>query len=89
MRHQLLVAMVLASVFSISSAATQAGPSQWPVCAELDAAAMWDIEEAGQSQQIAGEKVAAAFFLVIKARIACEEGRLSEAVGIYDDVSFD
>ena len=50
---------------------------------------MWDIEEAGQSQQISGEKVAAAFFLVMKARIACEEGRLSEAVAIYDDVSFD
>ena len=89
MRQQLLVAMVLALVFSCSSAATQADPSPWPVCAELDAAAMWDIEEAGQAQQISGEKVAAAFFLVMKARIACEEGRLSEAVAFYDDASLD
>ncbi len=89
MRHQSLVATILALVFSCSSATTQARPSHWPVCAELDAAAMWHIEEAGEAQQISGEKVAAAFFLVMRARRACAEGRLSEAVGIYDDVSFD
>ena len=64
-------------------------PSHWPVCAELDAAATWGIEEAGQTQQVSGDQLAAAFFLVMKARSACEAGRLSEAVAIYDDASLD
>jgi predicted outer membrane protein len=90
MPHQSLGAIFLALVLSSASAATQeVSPSHWPVCAELDAAAMWEIEEAGQTQQISSEKLAAAFFLVMKARRACEEGRLSDAVAIYDDVSFD
>ena len=90
MKHQSLGVMFLALAFSCSSAATQeVSPSPWPVCAELDAAAVWGIEEAGQAQQVSGEKLAAAFFLVMKARIACAEGRLSEAVSIYDDASFD
>jgi hypothetical protein len=90
MRHQSLGATFLALICSCSIAATQeAKPSHWPLCAELDAAAIWQIEEAGETQQISGEKVAAAFFLVMKARSACAEGRLSEAVAIYDDASFD
>ena len=86
MRHQSFCVTSLASVLSCSSAATQEGaPSHWPVCAELDAAAIWGIEEAGTTQQISGEKLVAAFFLVMKARSACPEGRLSEAVAIYGD----
>lgn len=90
MPHQSLAAIFLASILSCASAAAQEkAPAHWPVCAELDAAAIWGIEEAGQTQQVSGEKLAAAFFLVMKARSACEEGRLSEAVAIYDDVSLD
>jgi hypothetical protein len=89
MPHQSLGAIFLALILSSASAATQVSPSHWPVCAELDAAAIWEIEEAGQTQQISSEKLADAFFLVMKARRACEEGRLSDAVAIYDDVSFD
>ena len=90
MRHRSLAAFFLVLFSSYSSfAIQQSSPPHWPVCAELDAAAVWDIEEAGQTQQIAGEKLADAFFLVMKARRACEEGRLSDAVAIYDEVSFD
>jgi len=89
MRHQLLVAIVLALVLSGASAAQEKTPPHWPVCAELDAAAIWGIEEAAQTQQVSAEKLAAAFFLVMKARNACEEGRLGEAVAIYDDASLD
>jgi len=90
MQHQSLATFFLALVLSCASAAAQEmTPSHWPVCAELDAAAMWGIEEAGRTQQISGEKLAAAFLLVMKARGACEEGRLSEAVAIYDDASLD
>ena len=90
MPHQSLAAVFLALVLSCASAGAQeVTPSHWPVCAELDAAAIWEIEEAGQTQQISSEKLADAFFLVMKARRACEEGRLSDAVAIYDNVSFD
>jgi len=89
MRHH-LPAMVLALVCSpIGVAAQVPDPPHWPVCAELDLAAMWDIEEAGKMQQLSGERLAAAFFLVMKARNACAEGRLSEAVAIYDEARFD
>ena len=81
MRHRSLVATILALVFSCSSAASPARPSHWPVCAELDAAAMWHIEEAGEAQQISGEKVAAAFFLVMRARRACAGGASSQRGG--------
>jgi len=90
MPHQSLAAVFLALVLSCASAGAQeVTPSHWPVCAELDAAAMWGIEEAGQAQHVSAEKIAAAFFLVMKARSACEAGRLSEAVAIYDDASLD
>ena len=90
MRHHLLAAMVLALACSpIGAAAQVRDPPRWPVCAELDLAAIWDIEEAGKVQQISGERLAAAFLLVMKARNACAEGRLSEAVAIYDEATFD
>jgi hypothetical protein len=90
MRHRLLATIILALVSSPSSAAPQeTAPPHWPVCAELDLAAIWDIEEAAKTQQISGETLAASFFLVMKARNACAEGRLSEAVAIYDDISFE
>ena len=90
MRHRSLAAFSLVLFSSYSClAAQQLAPPHWPVCAELDAAVVWEIEEAGQTQQTSGEKLAAAFFLVMEARRACAEGRLSDAVAIYDDVSFD
>jgi hypothetical protein len=71
------------------AAGQDGSPPHWPICAELDLAAIWGIEDAGKAQEISGEKLAVAFFLVMKARNACAEGRLSEAVAIYDDVMLD
>ena len=84
-----LAAFSLALILSGASAAQEKTPSHWPVCAELDAAATWGIEEAGQTQEVSGDQLAAAFFLVMKARNACEQGRLSEAVALYDDAWLD
>jgi len=60
-----------------------------PLCAELDLAALSGIEMAADTGKIPGDKIAAAFFSLMAARNACAEGRVSQAVSIYDDISFD
>ena len=88
MRH-LLAAMFFALLSSGSNAANEPPSAYLPLCAELDLAAISQIELAASTGQIAGEDIAAAFFLVMDARRACAAGRLSEALAIYDDISFD
>jgi hypothetical protein len=88
MRH-LLAAMVLALFSSASNAANEPPSAYLPLCAELDLAAITSIESAASTGQIASETIAAAFFQVMDARNACAEGRVSEALAIYDDIAFD
>jgi hypothetical protein len=89
MRHHLLTAMLFSALSTTTPAATEE-PRPYPaLCAELDLAAISDIETAAHAQQISGEKLAGAFFSVMKARKACEEGRHDEAIAIYDSIAFD
>jgi len=59
------------------------------LCAQRDLAAISDIESAGDAQQIAAERLAAAFVSVMDARKACAEGRHNDAIAIYDSISFE
>ena len=88
MRH-LLAAFVCAFLSSTSHAANEAPSAYLTLCAELDLAAISDIEAAAVSGQFTGESVASAFFQVMSARRACAEGRVSEAMAIYDEISFE
>lgn len=88
MRH-LLAVIFFALLSSASNAADEPPSAYLPLCAELDLAAISDIELATSTGRIAGEKIAAAFFRVMDARKACAAGRVSEALAIYDDIAFD
>jgi hypothetical protein len=89
MRHHLLAA-ILFSALSTATLASTEEPRQYPrLCAELDLAVISDIESAAHAQQISGEKLAAAFFSVMNARNACDEGRHNEAIAIYRGIAFD
>lgn len=87
--RRLLAALAFALLSSASYAANEPPSAYLPLCAELDLAAISDIELAASTGQVSGEKIAAVFFLVMNARNACTEGRVSEALAIYDDISFD
>ena len=87
MRHRLLTALSLLLVSSASYAIDEPHTAYLRLCAELDLAALSEIEMAANSGEISGEKIAAAFFSVMAARNACGEGRVDQAISIYDDVS--
>ena len=88
MRH-LLATLLLALLPTASNAANEPPSAYLPLCAELDLAAINDIESASRTGLFAGEDIAAAFFKVMDARKACSEGRVSEALSIYDDIALD
>ena len=88
MRH-VFAASILALLSSTCFAADEPPSSYLPLCAELDLAAISDIELASVTGQAPAERIAAAFFQVVEARKACFSGRVSEAVAIYDDISFE
>jgi hypothetical protein len=88
MRH-LFATAFLALLPSASLAANEPPSAYLPLCAELDLAAIIRIELASSTRLTAADDIAAAFFMVMDARKACAEGRVSEALAIYDDIAFD
>ena len=83
----LLVAIYLRSLRHPRRKRTAVGLSG-AVC-RADLATISEIELVASTGQAPGEKIAAAFFHVMGARKACAEGRVSEALATYDDISFD
>jgi hypothetical protein len=82
--------VMLFSVLAMAAAASPDDPLAYPrLCAQRDLAVISDIEAAGDAQQVAAERLAAAFFSVIDARKACAEGRHNDAIAIYDSISFE
>jgi hypothetical protein len=55
-------------------------------CAMRDVELLTSIEEHGEAQDVAGDKLAEAFFTMMAARRACAEGREHDAFAIYDSV---
>lgn len=90
MRNRVLLVVLFALLSGGAAAAAEPPPTVYPrLCAELDLAVISDIELAANTHQIAGEKLAAAFFSLLRARSACAEGRDKEAIAIYDSILFD
>ena len=88
MRH-LFAASIFVLLSSPCLAADEPPSSYLPLCAELDLAAISEIELASITGQAPADKIAAAFFQLIEAREACLNGRVSEALGMYDDITFE
>ena len=59
------------------------------ICAQRDLQLVILIEELGDAQGIAGHKLSDAALGMIRARKACNEGRESMALSIYDTVTLD
>jgi hypothetical protein len=55
-------------------------------CAQRDLQVVTLIEERGDAQDVAASKLLEAYLDMSRARIACIEGRESEALSIYDTV---
>jgi hypothetical protein len=53
-------------------------------CAARDVQFVLALEELGDKQTVAGEKLYAAFVTMLDARHVCFEGRLAEAMQMYD-----
>jgi hypothetical protein len=70
--------------------AAQAGTGQTvsfaPVCAARDLEAVTLIEQRGQGEEMASERVANAAFTMLLAREVCAERRVEEALALYDSI---
>ena len=69
--------------------ATAGEPASIPVvCANRDLQLVTLVEAHGQGNSVAPQMVADAFFVVMQARVACSEGRVRDAVALYDGIEF-
>jgi hypothetical protein len=57
------------------------------ICAQRDIQLVTLLEERGEAQDVAGQKLFEVFFTMVRARNACAEGRESEALSIYNTVT--
>jgi uncharacterized protein YjiS (DUF1127 family) len=58
-----------------------------PICAGADLRLITLIEEHGEAQDIDAEVLAQAFFTVIEARKACNQGHVEAAIKLYESVA--
>jgi hypothetical protein len=56
------------------------------VCSEADLKLTTRIEAHGEAQDVAGEVLAKAFFTVLEARKACNQGQVEAAMKLYDSI---
>jgi hypothetical protein len=76
-------------VFLFSGGATVAGAVEpRAICAARDVQFVTLLEQHGEAQDVAGDQLLEAFFTAVKARAACSEGHIAEAVAIYDSIVF-
>src|SRR5262245_317807 len=57
-----------------------------PICAAADLWLITLIEAHGEAQDVAAETLAQAFFAVMEARKACNEGQVEAAIKIYEGI---
>src|SRR5262245_7652704 len=56
-------------------------------CAARDLKLVTLIEEAGEAKAVPGERLAEAFFTMVKARDLCRAGRVADALAVYDSIT--
>ena len=62
-------------------------PTGSPVCAARDLKLVMLIDELGEAKTVPGERLADAFFTMVKARDLCRAGRIAEALAVYDSIA--
>jgi hypothetical protein len=55
-------------------------------CALKETAAITVIEDHGEAEDLPADRLSAAGLTMFRARLACYEGRVSEALALYDDI---
>jgi hypothetical protein len=65
---------------------TMAAESVPEVCSEADLRLTTRIEAHGEAQDVAPETLAQAFFTVLEARKACNQGHVETAMKLYDSI---
>jgi len=65
---------------------TMAAESVPTVCVEADLKLTTRIEAHGEAQDVAAEVLAQAFFTVLEARKACNQGHVETAMKLYDSI---
>jgi hypothetical protein len=58
-----------------------------PICAEADLRLVTLIEAHGEAQDVPAEILAQAFFTVLEARKACNQGQVEAAMKLYESIS--
>jgi hypothetical protein len=64
----------------------ESAPVLSPICAAADLRFMTLIEAHGEAQDVAAETLAQAFFTVMEARKACNQGRVEAAIKLYEGI---
>jgi hypothetical protein len=62
------------------------GSSFSPLCAAIDLQLVTSIEAHGEAEDVANEQLAKATFTLLEARRVCREGRVTDAVALYDRI---
>jgi hypothetical protein len=57
-----------------------------PICSEADLRLVTLIEAHGEAEDVAADTLAQAFFTVLEARTACNEGRVEAAMKLYEGI---
>jgi hypothetical protein len=94
MRFVPLKRMVVASIFSVAACAVGSGAASadWlsgpfpRVCALQEIKVITLIEEHGEAADVPSDRLAEAGLAMLRARAACYEGRVAEAIALYDEI---
>jgi hypothetical protein len=81
----LILAGIMLSLFGATGALAQA-PSGISLCAARDVEVVILIEDHGDANDVAPERLAKAGLAQMEARAACSQGRVTEGIAIYDDI---
>lgn len=73
--------------FRLGSEAHAASRPGSPLCAERDIKYITLIEDAGEARSVPGERLADAYFTMMKARELCAAGRVADAIAVYDSIT--
>lgn len=80
------LAAAASTCFATPGAAASAGTSPSPVCIAADLRLMTLIEAHSEAQDVATEVLAKAFFTVLQARRACDQGQVDAGIKLYESI---
>jgi hypothetical protein len=89
-KHAFLVAAAAAALFAGPLAAqgnTQANNASASLeCAQRDVQSVTQLEQHGEAQALPGYVLYETFMTVLRARAACNEGRVADGLALYDGI---